>query len=94
MIKVSILDKHPIMCDALKALLLDVDDIKIVSTSNAFSDFIKIIPKYLPNILIAITYSKDDISIQNIQLISDQYTRIRILVLSMYCDEKNNTQTD
>ncbi|MAZ93716.1 MAG: response regulator transcription factor [Bacteroidales bacterium] len=88
MIKVSILDKHPIMCDALKALLLDVDDIKIVSTSNAFSDFIKIIPKYLPNILIAITYSKDDISIQNIQLISDQYTRIRILVLSMYCDEK------
>ena len=88
MIKVSILDKHPIMCDALKALLLDVDDIKIVSTSNAFSDFIKIIPKYLPNILIAITYPKDDISIQNIQLISDQYTRIRILVLSMYCDEK------
>ncbi len=44
MIKVSILDKHPIMCDALKALLVDVDDIKIVSTSNTVSDFLRVIP--------------------------------------------------
>ena len=88
MIKVSILDKHPIMCDALKALLVDVDDIKIVSTSNTVSDFLRVIPNYLPNILIAVTYSNNDISIKNIQLIADQYPRVRILVLSMYGDEK------
>ena len=88
MIKVSILDKHPIMCDALKALLVDVDDIKIVSTSNTVSDFLRVIPNYLPNILIAVTYSHNDISIKNIQLIADQYPRVRILVLSMYGDEK------
>ncbi len=36
MIRVSLLDNHPVICDAIKALLANSDDIEIVSSANSF----------------------------------------------------------
>jgi two-component system response regulator NreC len=88
MIKVSLLDKHPVICDAICALLSNSDDIEIVSKSTNFNSFIKKIPEVLPNILIAITYSPDDLKIDEVKIMANQYQRIRMLVMSMYHDEK------
>lgn len=88
MIKVALLDDHPVFCDALTALLADSDDIEIVCVANTFEEFIKLVHDKLPNILIAVTYKKDDLTISNVQYISNHFPKIRLLVLSMYHDEK------
>lgn len=88
MIKVSLLDKHPVICDALCALLSDSSDIDIVSKSTSFNSFIKIIPEKQPNILIAVSYTPDDLKIEEIKIMANNYPRIRMLVMSMYHDEK------
>ncbi len=88
MIKVSLLDKHPVVCDALMALLAGSDDINIVNSSTTFQDFIRKIPDSQPNILIAVTYTPDDLKIDEVKLMANQYPRIRMLVMSMYHDEK------
>jgi len=89
MIKVSLLDEHPVFCDALKALLANSDDIEIVSVANTFDEFVEQIPHHLPNILIVVCYKPDDLSIYNVQTLSTHYPKIRLLVLSMYNDEKH-----
>ena len=88
MIKVSLLDKHPVICDALTALLAGTDDIKVVNTSTSFDEFIAKIPESLPNILIAISYTPDDLKIEEVKVMANQFPRIRMLVMSMYHDEK------
>ncbi len=89
MIKVSLLDSHPVICDAIAALLSDTSDISIVSKANSFSEFIEQIPEVQPNILIVISYKPDDLKIQNVQNIANHYSKIKLLVLSMYHDEKH-----
>lgn len=88
MIKVSLLDEHPVICDALTALLADSDDISIVSMAYTFDEFIDQIPELLPNVLIAVSYKPDDLTIKNVQILADHYPKIKLLVLSMYHDEK------
>jgi len=88
MIKVSLVDEHPIICDAITALLSDADDINVVSSSNTFSEFIENIPDVQPNIVILVFYKPDDKNVENVQKLAFQYPKIRILVMSMYHDEK------
>ncbi len=88
MIKVSLLDKHPVFCDALTALLADSDDISIVTSANSFEEFVQQVPDYLPNILVAVTYKPDDLNISNVKYLASHFPKVKLLVLSMYDDEK------
>lgn len=88
MINVSLIDEHPVICDALTALLADADDINIVSSSNTFSEYIDIVADVLPNIVIAIFYKPDDENVENIRKLAYQFPKVKILVMLMYYDEK------
>lgn len=88
MIKVSVIDEHPVICDAFKALLAGVDDIDIVSLSNTFDEYIDSIADVKPNIVIAIFYKASDKNVENIKKLAYNYPRIKILVMFMYHDEK------
>ncbi len=88
MIKVSLIDEHPIICDALAALLSDVDDISITSSNNSFSEFIECVADIQPNIVITVFYRPDDINVENVRKLAYQHPKIKILVMSMYHDEK------
>ncbi len=88
MIKVSVIDEHPVVCDAFKALLAGVDDIDIVSLSNTFDEYIDSIADVKPNIVIAIFYKASDKNVENIRKLAYNYPRIKILVMFMYHDEK------
>ena len=88
MIKVSLIDEHPIICDALTALLSDVDDISIASSNNSFSEFIGCVTDIQPNIVITVFYKPDDINVENVRKLAYHYPKIKILVMSMYHDEK------
>jgi len=88
MINVSLIDEHPIICDALSALLAEVDDINIVSSSNTFSEYIDLVADVLPNIVIAIFYKPDDENVESIRKLAYQFPKIKILVMLMFHDEK------
>ncbi len=88
MIKVSLIDEHPIICDAITALLSDVDDITIVSSSNTFAEYIEQIDDTTPNIVIPVFYKSDDENVNNVYKLAYQYPKIKILVMFMYHDEK------
>lgn len=88
MIKVSLIDEHPIICDAITALLSDVDDVSVVSSNSTFSEFINQIPDVQPNIVITVFYKPDDSNVENVRSLAFQYPKIKILVMSMYHDEK------
>lgn len=88
MIKVSLLDEHPIFCDALSSLLVDADDIEIVGSAQTFNIFLRQIPDLQPNILIAVSYRPDDLKISDVRLLANNFPKIRLLVLSLYHDEK------
>lgn len=88
MIKVSLLDEHPIICDAITALLADSQDIEIVTVANNHMELLEQIPVHQPNILIAVTYRPDDQIIQNVKYLANHFPKVKLLVLSMYDDEK------
>ncbi len=88
MINVSLIDEHPVICDALTALLADADDINIVSSSNTFSEYINIMTAVKPNVVIAIFYKPDDENVENVRKLAYQFPKVKILVMLMYHDEK------
>lgn len=88
MINVSLIDEHPILCDAIAALLSDVSDISIVSSHNSFAEFNTKVSEVKPNIVIMVFYKHDDGNIENVRKFVYQYPRIKVLELSMYHDEK------
>lgn len=88
MIKVSLIDEHPVICDALAALLSHTDDVVVVSSSNSFLEFNAQIADTTPNIAIAVFYQPDDINVENVRHITVKYPNIKVLVMSMFNDEK------
>ena len=88
MINVSLIDEHPVICDALTALLADADDINVVSSSNSFNDYVDLLADVMPNIVIAIFYKPNDENVENVRNLAYQFPKIKILVMLMYHDEK------
>lgn len=88
MIKVSLIDEHPVIRDALTALLSNADEVSIVSSSNTFSEFIGRVDDVQPNIVVAVFYKPDDVNVENARKLAYQYPNIKLLVMSMYHDEK------
>ncbi len=88
MIKVSLIDKYPVICDALTSLLAEADDIDIVSCASDFSTFIGQIPEVQPNIVLAVSHKKDDLNEEEVRFLTSHYPKIRLLIMSMYHNEK------
>lgn len=88
MIRVSLIDEHPVLCDALTALLSDIEDVSVVGSSNTFSEYIEQISDNLPNIVITVFYKPDDADVESIRQIAYQYPKVKVLVMSMYYDER------
>ncbi len=88
MIKVSLIDEHPVICDALTALLSHTDDVVVVSSSNTFLEFNAQIADTTPNIVIAVFYKPEDKNVENVRHIAVKYPNIKVLVMSMFNDEK------
>ncbi len=88
MIKVSLIDEHPVICDALTALLSDVDDVMVAGSSRSFKEFAEVIADVQPNIVITVFYKPDDINVEDIRQLAFEYPNIKLLVLSMFNDEK------
>jgi two-component system response regulator NreC len=88
MIKVALVDKHPVICDALAALLKDADDIEITGCNQTFDDLFKTIRTDPVHIVLSVLYNPDPSDIDNIKKLVQFFPRVKVLVLSLYNNEK------
>lgn len=88
MIHVALVDKHPVVCDAILSLLQGIDDIAVKSFSSEMSGLSAILSDFQANILLAVLYHPEAKDAEEIKKISQRFPRTKILVLSLFHDEK------
>lgn len=87
MIKVSVVDEHPVVCDAIKALLNDADDIEINHCSSDVDELIACPDFIFTNVVLLIFYSPSIKDVDDVKRITQRFPKLKVLVLSMYWDE-------
>jgi two-component system response regulator NreC len=88
MIKVTFVDKHPIICDGLTSMLKDADDIEVVGCNHSFEELFTFLKLHPVHIVIPVLYTLDPNDIENIRKVVQRYTKVRVLVLTLYNNEK------
>jgi len=83
-----VVDKHPVVCDAIKALLLGAEDIEVTKSCSTTNEFIRLHVNDNVHVVLAIFYTADQQNVENIKLLSNRFPKLKILVLSMYRNEK------
>lgn len=83
MINVSIIDEHPVICDALRALLLNADGIEVVSCNTTADEFILSMQNKLAHIAIIVVHKERPKIIEDIKVLTNKFQKLKILVLSM-----------
>jgi len=87
MIKVALVDEHPVVGDALSVLLQGIDDIEISSFSLSIGEILRQIPEFQANIVLAVLYQPNQKYVDEIKQLSERFPRTRILILSLFHDE-------
>ncbi len=88
MIKVALVEKHPVICDAVSALLNGADEIEISGCHQTFDDLTKTIRFEPVHVVLAIFHSPDMANIDNIKKLTGLFPKVKVLVLSLYNNEK------
>lgn len=88
MIRVAIVDQHPVVCDSFKALLSNVDDIEISLTDSDIPGLIAKLTDCHVHIVLVIFYQPELSDAEEIKLLLSRFPKVKIIVLSMYRDEK------
>jgi DNA-binding NarL/FixJ family response regulator len=87
LIKVSIVDEHPVVCDAIKALLSDAEDIEIDKCSSSIDELVVNPDMNLTNVVMVVLYSNVLKDVEDVRKITQRFPKVKVLVLSMYRDE-------
>ena len=87
MIKVAIVDEHPVVCDALGALLQNADDIQIVASCSTIDEIFIALNDGPIHVVLIVLYKINPKDLVNIKLLADRFSKVKILVLSMYQNE-------
>ncbi len=83
-IKVALVDEHPIMCEGIKALLADANDISIEHDSRCIEDLIRRLYNEPVHVAIVVLYTPDPDNIELIAKLCSKHSRLGVLILSMY----------
>lgn len=87
MIRISIIDEHPVISDALSALISNADDIEVVSCYTSADELLVGMHKNLAHIAIFVVHKEKPKVIEDIKVISFRFPKLKILVLSLKGNE-------
>lgn len=87
MIKVALVDKHPVVCDALLTLLQGIDDISVSSYCSNIGEMLAVLSEFKANIVLAVLYHPNQKDADEIRRLAERFPRTRMLVLSLFHDE-------
>jgi DNA-binding NarL/FixJ family response regulator len=82
-IRIFIVDDHQVVCDGIKALLSDVDDIEVFGTASHTSEVSTKTKDIYIHICLINIYDPSDIEIENIRNLKKDYPNMNLLILSM-----------
>ncbi len=88
MIYVALVNSFPVISDALEALLKDSDDIEIADVYETLEDLIRNPPQHPVHVALTTAYSVSEKIVDNIKLFLQHFPKAKMLVLSMFNDEK------
>jgi len=88
MIYVALVNPYPVISDALKALLQDSEDIEIAGTFDSLEDLIQHAPQNPVHVTLLLAYSISEKIIEDIRRFSQYFPKGKMLVLSLFNDEK------
>lgn len=87
-IKIVLVDDHQMFRDGVKAVLCDETDIEIVGEVGSGNDLFKLLKTVNPNLIITDITMPDISGIEVAKSVSENYTDIKILILSMHSNEE------
>jgi two-component system response regulator NreC len=89
MINVAIVDNHSLICDALEVFITnDVNDIEVKSCLHNFDDLFNFLKSNLVHVVIPVLYNIDTTDIENIEKLVQRFSKIKVLVITLYNNEK------
>lgn len=83
LIRVVIKDSNKIICEGIKSLLSDVNDIEITDFYNTAEELTRRVRLSQPNIILYHSYLSNADDVAEIKKITNDYTKARLLVLSL-----------
>lgn len=83
-IKVALVDEHPIMCDGIKSLLSDADDIEVCHSVRSIGELTQLLYHEPVHVAIVVFYTPDPDDVQLVKTLCSKHPRVKVLVLSMY----------
>jgi len=87
LIRVVIKDSNRIVCEGIKSLLSDVNDIEITDFYNTAEELTRRVRISVPNIIMYNSYLSNDNDVAEIKKIVNDYNKARLLVLSLNTQE-------
>ncbi len=88
MIYVTLVNPYPVISDALTALLKDSEDIEITGTYDTLNDLILHPPQHPVHVALMVAYSVSEKVIDHIKMFPQHFPKGKMLVLSLFNDEK------
>ena len=82
-ISIFIVDDHQVVCDGIKALLSDADDIEVLGTASNIDNLIAKTKETSVHICLINIYDPTDAEIENIRKVKKELPNMNLLILSM-----------
>ena len=87
MIKVMIVDDHPIVRDGLKSVLLAADDMALAGEAGSGRETLAKCQESLPDVILMDVVMPGIGGLETTRLVLDQYPDVKIVVLTTFPDE-------
>ena len=87
MIRVALIDEHPVVCDAIKALLAGVDDIEVTYTATTIEEFAHKNGEETVHVALFVNYNPEVKDAEDVKRLNQRFSKLKVLILSMYNDE-------
>jgi len=87
MIRVALVDEHPVVCDAIKALLAGADDIEVIFTATSNEEMIRKNTDDPVHVSLLVKYKPDVQDAEEVKQLMQRFPKIKVLIMSMYNDE-------
>jgi two-component system response regulator NreC len=82
-IRIFIVDDHQVVCDGIKSLLSDVEDIEVLGTASNIENLISKTKETHVHISLINIYDPTDAQIENIRRLKKELPNMNLLILSM-----------
>ncbi|MEZ5198672.1 MAG: response regulator transcription factor [Bacteroidales bacterium] len=88
MIKVIIVDDHPLMLDGIRTALSDSSEIKIIGEALNGKDLIKLLDIHIPHIILLDIMMPELDGIDTLKIVKKKFSDVRVIILTQFRERR------